>query len=258
MNKIITLDRIVIGSSLEAVLCAFYNKLKLIYTRNLQPDVHDTIEDYGLGTSKHDAWNKHTFQLSLAGYTPFGDKIKHIRYVDKNTIKVITKEEGVYTVIFQELYVFDDHEFLDIPPHLSSDKDEVRILDWFKVVEGDISSHESIQNKNRFINQIIFYKDKKEVCVVSYVKTEELDSKQEHLVRVKTESILSNPGNDIILDHRDRQIFDLGKNIYEDFDNVTFSYADHKIMYDLRRVRAKIDYMKYLRIKLGIANDRDE
>ena len=135
----INLDKIVIGSSLAAVMCAFYNKFKIIYTDTLKPDIYDTVEDYGLGNSRLDAWNKHIFQLSIAGYIPFGEKVKHIRYVDNNTIKVITKQEGVYTVRFKELYVFDTNNFMDLPPYLSKTSEEIRVLDWFISIQTGLA-----------------------------------------------------------------------------------------------------------------------
>ena len=255
----INLDKVVIGSSLAAVMCAFYNKFKIIYTDTLKPDIYDTVEDYGLGNSRLDAWNKHIFQLSIAGYIPFGEKVKHIRYVDNNTIKVVTKQEGVYTVRFKELYVFDTNNFMDLPPHLSKTSEEIRVLDWFKVESGDLKKVSTRFRKTKFINQIIIDHDKElPVCVVSFIKESKLEETQEHLVKIKTESKLSRIDNEINLEHVKRELYPLGKEVYEDFDNVIFSYVDEKLMYELRRKRAKIDYMKFVRIILGIANDRDE
>ena len=259
-NKFLYLDKIVIGSSLEAIMCAFYNKFKILYSRLSRPDEYDIVEDYGLGKSRLETWNKHMFQLSLAGYVPFSDKIKHIRYVDKDIIKVITKEENVFTIKYNEIYVFDDYNFLDLPPSTSKTSEEVRILDWLKVTEGKIDPNtENIFNRNKFMNQIFF--DKKsdtDICVISYCKQSKLDTVEEHIVKVKTESLLSTEENPISLDHVRREIFPLGKEVYEDFDNVIFSYTNEKLMYELRLEWRRIDYMKYLRIKLGISNDRDE
>mgnify|MGYP006268203695 CR=1 FL=1 len=255
----IDLGRIVIGSSLEAVLCAFYNKLKLIYTTRIAPDPYDTMEEYGLGTNKLDAWNKHVFQLSMASYVPFGDKVRHIRYVDENTIKVITKEENVYTVKYKKLYVFDDDNFLDLPPSLSKTSEELRVLDWFRVEGGDKSKIDNRFTGSKFLNQIIYNPDSDtEICAISYMKEKELDVYPEHLARIKSEKRLSTKINTVTLEHIRRDIFPLGKEVYEDFDNVIFFYIDARSIYRVRRKRAKIDYMKYLRKTLGIANDKEE
>lgn len=252
-------DKIVIGSSLEAVLCAFYNKFKILYTRSLTPDEYDIIEDYGLGPKRKETWEKHMFQLSMAGHVPFTDKIKHIRYVDRDKIKVITNEEGVYTVKYNELYIFDDHNFLDLPVNAKKSNKNIRILDWFRIDKGKVDHEKPIFNRTKLLNQIII--DKKQdsdICVISYTKDNKLNEFEEHVCRVKTESMLSSPDNKINLTHLRRDIISIDKELYDDFENIIFSYTEEKYMYELRRIKAKIDYMKYLRIKLGIANDRDE
>jgi len=271
-------DKIVIGSSLEAVLYAFYNRIKLIYTRILQPDENATIEDYGHGTKKYDIWNKYAFQLTLAGYVPFGDKVDHIRYVDENTIKITTREEGVYKVTFNKLYLFDDHNLQDIPGHCGTTSDEVRVLDWFHMHKGVKNKFDGYQQDTRLMNNVVFYKKpksynglKKHICVISQIKRDELEKYKEHYIKIKTEtllpSLLSNKSNDgdeeiikipeIEIEHIDREVFELGQNIYEDFDNVVFVYTTPKILFDANFRRVKIDYMKYLRLRLGIADAKD-
>lgn len=252
-------DKIVIGASLEALLCAFYNKFKILYTRSLIPDEYDIVEDYGLGSKRKETWEKHMFQMSIAGHVPFSDKIKHIRYVDRDTIKVVTKEEGVYTVKYNELYIFDDYNLLDLPVNSKKSNKNIRILDWFRVVEGSIENNDSIFNRTKLFNQIVFNKkDDSDLCVISYLKDNKLNDFEEHICRVKTENMLSAEDNNISLLHIKREIIPIDKELYDDFDNVIFSYTEEKYMYELHYRRARIDYMKYLRIKLGIANDRDE
>jgi hypothetical protein len=153
--------------------------------------------------------------------------------------------------------VFDDHNFLDLPITLASTDEECRIFDWFKADIGKRKTVENIQQDSKFINQIIFYDNinKKDICVVSYCKKQDIDKYPEHLVKIKTESLLSEQIPKLQLDHMQRDITDLGKNVYEDFDNVVFVYTDAKLMYDFHRRWVKIDYMKYLRMKLGLSND---
>lgn len=248
MKYSLNYDKIVIGSSLEALLFAFYNKLKIIYTRNLQPNSIEIIEDFGLGNNKKNIWDKHAFQLLLAGYIPFENKVKHIRYISKNEILIITKEDKTYNVSFNNLYVFDDYNFLDLPISSESTSSEYRIVDRFKYKSKKID-RENIQRQEKFINQIIF-EDKKEILVVSFIKKIDLDKTPEHLIKIKTENILNELK--LNLDHDNRQIYDLGQNVYEDFDNVCFVYTDAKLMFDFHKRWVKIDYMKYLRLKMGL------
>ncbi len=260
-------DKIVIGSSLEAFLFAFYGKHKILYTRQQIPDHLEKIEEYGLGTSKLDAWNKIAIQLSMGGYVPFENKIKHIRYVDANTLKVITHEETVCTIIFNKLYVFDDLNFLDLPPSLKTTSDKVKILDWFYAERGYLHDHDYIENKSDFMNQVVFFKNgrhkdsgHKDICVVSRCVQQDIDKYPEHLVRIKTENLMRKLGIEtatkwktyIKIIHMKRDIISYGQNIYENFDNVEFIYDDAKFIYQINQRRVKIDYMKYLRLKLGL------
>lgn len=263
----LNLENIVVGSSLEAILYAFYNKYKLIYTRLEKPDQFSKIEDYGLGTDTSQAWSRHVFLLSLAGYVPFADKVKHIRYIDSKTIKVITEDESVSIITFDKLYIFDDHNFLDLPLSPATTSDRIKIIDWFYVERGTIHDYNLIQNNNDFMNQVIFFRNnarkhwkRKDVCVVSYCNKSELDDTPEHIVRIKTEQLMRDLGiqtatehrTHIKIDHQLREVRELGKNIYENFDNVRFMYDDAKFIYEVNQKRRKIDYMKYLSMRLGI------
>lgn len=263
----INLGKIVIGSSLEAVLYAFYKKYKLISTRQLEPTEFDNFEDFGLGADASDIWKKHMFLLSIAGYTPFSNKIKHIRYVDCNTIKIITTDESVAIIKYDKLYIFDDYNFLDLPLLPSKTTNKTRIVDWFYVERGSIHEHNFIKNKNNFMNQVYFFKNsvkktakRKDVCVVTLCNKKNINKYPEHLIRIKTEKLMRELGIEtatqhkthIKIDHRQRDIVDLDKNIYENFDNVEFIYEDAKFIYELNKKYQKIDYMKYLSMKLGV------
>jgi len=264
----INLDNVVIGSSLEALLFAFYGKHRIIYTRNQKPDEIETLDEFGLGTSKKAAWEKHWFQLGIAGYLPFTDKVKHMRYVDANTLKVITHQEKVITVKFNKLYVFDDHEFLDLPPSLTRTSDKIKIVDWFHASKGDLHEHEIVESNNDFMNKVIFFKSgihkdvkRKDVCVISNWRMSDIDKIREHVVKIKTEKLMKSLGIEtarqtrvyIRIDHIRRDIIEYGKNIYDNFDNVEFIYDDAKFIFETNdRVRRKIDYMKYIRLKFGL------
>lgn len=243
----INYDNLIIGSSLEAILFCYYNKYTLLYTRNLQPSNIEKIEDFGLGISKKQIWDDHMFLLSIAGYIPFENKIKHIRYISKNNIVVISNDDLVYNVTYNKLYLFDDYNFLDLPITTLSTSEDCRVIDLFSN-KFKFSNIENIDREEKIINQIIF--DKKTVSVVSLVKKQDIEKYPEHLIKIKTESLLKIPK--INLDHNSRQIIDLGQNLYEDFDNVKFMYGDSKLIYDFYKKRSKIDYLKYLKLKMRL------
>lgn len=263
----IQLDNVVVGSSLEALLYAYYNKYKIIFTRPDEPTQFDKIDDFGLGTDPGQIWRKYMFLLGLAGYAVFSNNIKHIKYIDSNTLKAVTNDESVSIIKFNKLYVFDDHQFYDLPPTLKCSSDRVRIVDWFYVERGNIHEHNLIENKTDFMNQVIFYKSsvkrkakRKDVCVISYCDKQNLDDYPEHLIKIKTEQLMRDLGIEtatdfrtyIKIDHRFREIKEYGRNVYEDFDNVHFIYDEAKFIYEINKRPRKIDYMRYLSMKLGI------
>lgn len=263
----VNLGTVVIGSSIEALLYSYYKKYKLIFTRQQCPTDFDKFEDFGLGPDASQIWTKHMFLLSLAGYIPFSGNIKHLRYVDANTLKAVTNDESVGIINFDKLYIFDDYNFLDLPLSLSTTTNRTRIVDWFYVEKGAIHEHNFIQNNTNFMNQVYFFKSsikktvkRKDVCVVSYCNKDNISKYPEHLVRIKTEKLMRDLGiqtatehkTSIKIDHRQRDITELGKNIYENFDNVEFIYEDAKFIYEINNKRRKIDYMKYLSMKLGV------
>lgn len=239
---------IVIGSSLEAVLFSYYNKYKLLYTKNMQPLFIEEIEDFGLGTDKKIIWDKHIFLLSLAGYVPFENKIKHLRYIDKNNLVVITNKDHVYNINYNKLYIFDDADFLDLPLSISSTSSLCRIIDFFSY-NGKKIETENILRKDDFLNQIVF-EDKRKILTVSYCTKDKLDNFPEHLMKIKLDGILSD--KKIKIDHYKREIFDLGRNIYNNFDNVEFIYDDAKTIFTFHKRWVKIDYLKYLKLKLSL------
>lgn len=241
-------DKIIIGSSLEAFLFSYFNKIKVMYTRNNQPDSFERIKEFGLGTNKRDIWNKYAFQLSLSGYIPFSDSIKHIQYISNNTLKVVTREDHVYTVSYKQLYVFDDYNFFDIPVSTSSTSVKYRVIDTFSYNSKKLDK-ENIQSENDFLNQIIFHNTKK-ITTVSFVEKDEIDNFQHHLIKIKLESLLNI--RSLNLDHQIREIIDLGQNVYDDFENVIFVYTDAELIYLFHRKNAKIDYLKYLKLKMEL------
>lgn len=261
------LNEIVIGSSVEAALFAYYGKHRVLFTRQDPPTDFDKIEDFGLGDDLGKMWDKYMFLLSIGGYIPFANKVKFIRYVDANTLKVITHDETVCIVNFDKLYIFDDHNIVDLPLSPSTTNNRVRIVDWFYVERGNIHEHNFIQNNTDFMNQVYFFRNsirktakRKDVCVVTYCEKDKLDDYPEHLIRIKTENLMRELGietatphkTSIKIDHKIRDIKELGKNIYTDFDNVKFVYDDLKFIHETKRRGRKIDYMKYLSMKMGI------
>lgn len=261
-------DNLIVGSSLEAVLFAHETQTPLINTRLERPYYFEAIDDFGLGTNKLEIWNKYSFILSLSNLMPFSNKIKHIRYVDANSITAVTIEEKSLKIKFNRLFVFDDHKFYDLPPETGVTTNENLVVDWLKVLSGKHHEHDIICRDNKFINKIIFYpgakprpdKQAKDCLSLSYLTDSQLynDKYAEYVVKIKTEKLMAennirqNGNIKIAVEHLRRDVIKLGRNTYEDFDNVIFMYAEPKSTWEFGNKRSKINYQRYLKSKLNL------
>lgn len=138
LNKLkLNLDKIVIGSSINAAEFALENKAYFI--RNTEPDIFildkfetnlsfDGVEyEYLL-----DYWKALVWHLSFEGYVPFSGLVRTIRFIDDNTISVITKNDRAIRVNFKECHVFDLANVSKFPIEGCEELDKFRILDWFE------------------------------------------------------------------------------------------------------------------------------
>lgn len=264
----IVYDNLIIGSSLEAVLFAHETQTPLISCRLERPYYFEEIQDFGLGSNKLEIWQKYAFILSLANLMPMSDKIKHIRYVDANTLKVILKADKTILVKYNRLFVFDDYRFYDLPNETGITTNENMVIDWFHVISGRHHDFSAINRDNPFINKILFYErpygklatPPKNALVLSYLSKHQLDNPKyaDYVVKIKTEKLMAESGikqkgaSKPAIEHLRRDIIKLGRNIYDNFDNVTFMYADPKSTWEFGNKRSKINYLRYINMKLKL------
>jgi len=257
-------DNLIIGSSLEAVFFAYQTSTPLISTRLQRPLFFEEFEEnFDVGLNKLEAWNKYIFILSLVGLVPFSDKIKHLRYLDEKNIKVVTFDDVSINITFNRLFVFDDNAFYDLPNDNGVTTNNTMVVDWMKVVAPIRHQMQFIDRDNKFMNRILFYDvgyqysigPKKDCLAVSYLTESqtENDKYADYVVRLKTESILKEKiSNKISVEHLRRDIIKLGKNKYQNFDNVIFMDCEPKTAWQFGNKRAKINYQRYLISKLGL------
>lgn len=243
---VLTYDNIVIGGNLEALLFASTNKLPIIFTWPMPPFYFEEDDHFG---NLLQMWEKLYFSMSLSGMIPFGDKTHHINYVDSETLTVFTREEKKFIVNFKKLWVFDDQGFYDLPPSEDTNR-RVMIIDHFKI--RDILKEEplTIRTNQELVNSVHFFKTnpksktqkKKNIYVVSNISG---SFAPEYLIRLRTEQLLEKDLIHVRRYHRFEQFPS-----YEDFDNVHFCYAKLEDMKPFYFWRKKIDYQKYLKIKM--------
>jgi hypothetical protein len=262
MNKplVLTYDHLIVGSSLEAFLFSFHTRKPLIYTRNQQPYSFEKIPDFGMGTDKLGLWKKLAYQMSIAGHIPFENKIKIIRLEDKDTLKIITEEDNVYLVKFGYLHIFDDHAFDGLPPHKGATTERQLYVDYFKIKTNWTYSREPLVRSESFIQEVHWEAKfprhhemhRKYLVVPSYAESAG-EIKPEYLVKIKLAKLLEErSGGEVVLDHECREIVEMGQNIYDDFDNISFVYTDAEHIHRWHNPRFRMDYMKYFRLMMGI------
>lgn len=245
---VLAYDNLVIGGNLEALFFAYKFNATLIYTIRTIPFYFENNTEIGNLLEK---WNEYCFVLSLSGQIPFGNKAKSITYVDQNTIYIITQEEQKCFIKFNKLWIFEDNEFNNLPPHIS-EENKFTIIDHFKIVSSLKEPLQDIYNDSNFINSLHFFKLKphlkkqklKNFYSVSYGIPEQYP---EYLTRIKIEKIVN---KEIV--HVNRFIRQNKLKDYEDFENVYFCYTRIHQMLKMMTTSMKINYPRYLRGKLKL------
>lgn len=172
-----TFDKVVIGSSLEALTYSFLNNLPIVYTRLCKPNFLDRFDpdqdlnvfnienktkilktnkkDVQVGLEKIFLWEKLYLNLSLAGLIPIDSKCISIRLED-NTLKAVTAHARMAKIKFKEAIIFDDFSFVGLGSY-KIDKKIYEVYDWFSVRSGMKHDYDLIYGDDEFVNKIHFY-----------------------------------------------------------------------------------------------------
>jgi hypothetical protein len=206
MRKVLH-DKIVIGTSLNAVIYSFLNDLPLLLSHIKKPSQVEYLNPTNLpiigelpsreirtpddtrivGPSKLEVWNRLCFLMSLSGKIPFVDKISSIRINEEaKEIKVITHNSRSIIIQCNQIIIFDDTNVggLPIPTRVTNDQDTRRVLDWISVRSGMVHPYDGIETTSSFVNCIHFYpsdridgnhQNRKDLVAVSYLTKEQLN-----------------------------------------------------------------------------------
>ena len=195
-------DQIVIGGTLSAFLFAYYRNYPLIFT-NLNPptpfdffevgvdfsdlyldstsfELNTTKEKKILGVSQLDLYDKINPIMTLSGRVLFSHNTGNI-HIDKNTMRIVTKNAKTFEVKFRKLYIFDDCNISGLNPPATSKTQLFKVLDWFEVNCGGKHNIEHIYTNDKFVNEIYFYPSshtpsKKDLVAISYLTQEQMDN----------------------------------------------------------------------------------
>jgi hypothetical protein len=197
-------DKLVIGSTLEALAYCFLNNIPLVCSKLSPPfrfehfNDEDDLSIFGvkntfrtiktnfseatIGINKLWLWERLFFYLSVSGLIPLVDKAISLR-ISGNTIKAPTASARMAKIHFNELIIFDDENVygLGIPKIESK---IYKVYDWFDVRSGMKHDYDRIEDSTDFVNHIIFYPSDrvngehnfKDGVAVSYLTEEMLTS----------------------------------------------------------------------------------
>ena len=214
---------IVIGSTLPALLYAYYTGTTLIYidpkipfrfdyfsayfdldkiVEQAEPKEFVTLDRKKLrGYPKRDLWERLFFMLSISGQVPFGDKVKSIRIEDK--IKIITKKTNEFD--FNKVRIFDDIEVRGISKESEAKERPYVVYDWINVHSGATHGLHFLDDvAGSVIEEIIFYPsdridgnhNKKDVVCISKMTEDELNDYRfsDTYIRFEVEKLMKEAG----------------------------------------------------------------
>ena len=171
-------DKVVMGSSLPALLYSFLNNLPFVFIKSrcphrfsfFKPD--EDLSFFGIqnktrtlisptsekqiGISKDTVWERLYFYLSLAGLNPLADKLASIRIEDK-TLKAFSHKARMAQIKFEQLIIFDAEGVLGIPEPEHIPPKKYKVYDWINVRSGLKHEWDWIGDASPFVNQLLFY-----------------------------------------------------------------------------------------------------
>ena len=204
--KILEYDKIVVGSSLRAVLFAFNNELPLFFSEirrpfrfdYLAPDVRlealrlsslepRTLVTFGddvvHGLEKRMLWERLLFLLSLKGDVPLSTLCSSLRCSSKSLV-CSNEYAKIAEVDYNECYYFGDANCTGVRQKETLANPTYICYDWIAFHRGGKHEIDLIETEDDFVNQIWFYPSDridgttkvKDACVVSRINAETLSN----------------------------------------------------------------------------------
>jgi hypothetical protein len=198
-------EKVVIGSSIEALLYCYYNNVPFVCAKMESPDRFSYFDyefdlsifqldnsttilttfpptDESRGTPKSVLWEHLYFCLSLAGLNPLADKVSSIR-IEDNRIRVFTYKARSATINANKVIVFNPTGISGMPSPKIIPEKKYKVYDWINVRSGLKHKYDLIQDPDAdFVQKIFFYPTDridgdqiyKDACAVSYMTEAQL------------------------------------------------------------------------------------
>ena len=177
-KKVIKYDKVVVGSSVEAVEYARRNKIPILLSNDECPfrfDEHD-------GSPKIEIWSKGLWEIGMQGNNPLSLPADLIRITEEK-IQITYAGSKSVEVEYNKCFLFDSHR--NVRHHLDQCGEEsglYRVFDWLSIDRCEGHDKERISTGDDFVNEIIFYPSDridgrhsfKDVVAVSYLTEDQL------------------------------------------------------------------------------------
>ena len=171
-------EKIVIGSSIEAILYAFINNYPVFFAQERRPFRFDYFEpevdlsclkipasnkslttfgdDKKIGITKELLWERIIFLLSIGGCAPLSNLCSSIRCVD-NVVTCSNEYSKIIDFKFNECYYFGDDKTTGFIEQNTLDEDTYICYDYIGFNKGGKHEIDYIHTKDDFVREIWFY-----------------------------------------------------------------------------------------------------
>ena len=196
-------DKIVVGSSLRALLYAFSNNYPVFFAQEQRPFQFDHLDPavdlsclkipgaakslttFGgaklVGQPKEILWERLLFLLSLSGNAPLSNLCHNMRY-DDNTVVCSNEYSKIAEFSFNECFYFGDAQATGFLEQKRLDEDTYICYDYIAFNKGGKHQADYIQTEDDFVGEIWFYPSNridgntavKDACAVSILTKNQL------------------------------------------------------------------------------------
>ena len=171
-------DKIVVGSSLDAVLYAFNNNYPVFFAEERRPFRFDYFEPgvdlsclkmpgaakslttFGeskvIGYPKELLWEKLLFLMAVVGRSPLSNLCGSVRY-DGDTVVCSNEYSKIMEFKFNECYYFGDNKTTGFIEQNTLDEDTYICYDYIGFNKGGKHEIDYIHTKDDFVREIWFY-----------------------------------------------------------------------------------------------------
>ena len=201
---ILEYDTIILGSSLEALLCAAQKKSPVLFSDFQKPhrfehfspqlDLSFLNLPHGLnrkslttfdgeietGTAKSIVWDRLLFFLSLEGHVPLSNLCTSMRFSD-HTVTCFNEYSKIAEIKFNNCIYFRDDNINGLFGKKTSTKNRILCYDWIAFNKGGKHGIDYFETNDDFVKQVWFYSSDridgntsvKDACVLSILNEEQ-------------------------------------------------------------------------------------